>query len=98
MLRKWHEMRKPTELRPKGQPEEFAVCRIESAIAQPVIRAGESDHARFAGSQQGGLQRDFDRLKARVAKSRLARDNIDFGLWTLDLGLRCRPPFECDAT
>jgi hypothetical protein len=47
-----------------------------------MIPAGKTDNSRLSAMQQGGLDRDFDRLKARVAESCLPNAES--------------PPFECD--
>ena len=68
--RKWDEAREFAELRLERLAEIFAVRGVERAVAQPVIRAGEGDHAVPAGGQQRGLERGLNGLEAGVAENR----------------------------
>ena len=52
--------------------------RVQSAVAETVIGAGESDHAAAAGRQQGGFQRGFDRFESGIVENGPAFD-VSFG-------------------
>ena len=67
----------------------LAMCGIERAIPDPVIRSCESDHTRLASGQHHRLEGSLNRLKPGVAKNCLSSRG--------DFRLLCRPSFECDA-
>ena len=62
-------MSEPAELRPKSRAKVLAVCCIERAITQPVIRAFEGDDAALARREHRRLERGLDRFKTRIAKN-----------------------------
>src|SRR6266702_3007914 len=67
--------------------------RVQSAVAESVIRAFESNDTAFACGQHRCLECGFDRFKTGVAEYGLSR----LGVWNLRFGNLPGPPFKGDS-
>ena len=86
-----HEVTEITELIPKRRSKMFAVRGVKRAVAQPMIRALERNHAGFSGGETCGFQRRLHRFEAGIAEDGFA-PRSSFGLGTIDSG----PLFKSD--